>query len=108
MSTYSSFVNSAYSANTYDSPSAWYSNYSADFYKENNIAHPLVRGIHDDVAQSLSDFESKLEGKIDSLAKVAWPVAPETDDGAGAAEASAMDEEAEDEDEEEEDSDDYD
>ncbi|BAU03205.1 hypothetical protein VIGAN_UM041700 [Vigna angularis var. angularis] len=70
MSTYSGFVNSAYSADTYDSPSALYSNYSADFYKENNIAHPLVRGVHDDVAQSLSDFESKLEGKIDSLAKL--------------------------------------
>ncbi|XP_052728149.1 uncharacterized protein LOC128195182 [Vigna angularis] len=36
----------------------------------NNIAHPLVRGVHDDVAQSISDFESKLDDKIDSLEKL--------------------------------------
>ncbi|XP_052730451.1 uncharacterized protein LOC128195811 [Vigna angularis] len=63
---------SVYSANTsnYESPSAWYFNYSADFCNENNIAHPLVRGVHDDVAQSISDFESKLDDKIDSLEKL--------------------------------------
>ncbi|KOM41186.1 hypothetical protein LR48_Vigan04g138400 [Vigna angularis] len=45
MSTYFGYVNSAYSASAsdYDSPSACYSDcnsYSADFYAENNMAHP--------------------------------------------------------------------
>ncbi|XP_052724249.1 uncharacterized protein LOC128193993 [Vigna angularis] len=73
MSTYFNFVNSAYSADTsnYESPFVWCSDYnSANFCNENNIAHPLVRGVHDDVAQSLLNFESKLDGKIDSLAKL--------------------------------------